>query len=163
MCLGQKPWLRCSPNQNDESSVRCTKPHFFAQNHTLWMSYRQKALAFTPGQQGSHGEKLFRPLFMTHAIPGTRPTRLCRLPCPNLRLMLSTRCPWPHWFCLLQIKSKPPARNSAWSAQTSSVEQCHAESATRREVTQRRGTRGPTPSWQLRPESALTWQKFGVV
>ena len=127
MCLGQKPWLRCSPNQNDESSVRCTKPHFFAQNHTLWMSYRQKALAFTPGQQGSHGEKPFRPLFMTHAIPGTRPTRLCCLPCPNLRLMLSTRCPWPHWFCLLQIKSKPPARNSTWNAQTSSVEQCHAE------------------------------------
>ena len=122
--------VKCVLDKNHGFGVRqtkTTKAVCAAQNHTLWMSYRQKALAFTPGQQGSHGEKLFRPLFMTHAIPGTRPTRLCRLPCPNLRLMLSTRCPWPHWFCLLQIKSKPPARNSAWSAQTSSVEQCHAE------------------------------------
>jgi len=47
---------------------------------------------------------------------------------------------------------RPPASSSAM-----------LRSAARREVTQRRGTRGPTPSWQLRPESALTWQKFGVV
>jgi len=103
-----------------KTTLLCTKPHFVDVLQTKGSDFYSMAAGFTR-------REAVPALFMTHAIPGTRPTRLCHLPCPNLRLMLSTRCPWPHWFCLLQIKSKPPARNSAWNAQTSSVEQCHAE------------------------------------